>query len=110
MYAVLKNVFTLKKLVCNCIKFLLGTPETRRNGLNTRNALSAFMSKPPPFSLGTPAIELMVSTTSVKSLWKQVKRFFHIYIHISYLTSILSTIEQYKTRYFNTNGHPKSTP
>ena len=28
------------------VVYLLGTPDTRRRGLNTRNALNAFTSKP----------------------------------------------------------------
>lgn len=50
----------------------LGTPETRRKGRSTLKALSAFMSKPPPFSMGTPAILLMVSRANVKRLWEQI--------------------------------------
>lgn len=50
----------------NCL--LLGTPETRRKGRSTLKALRAFMSKPPPFSSGTPAILLMVSKAKVKRL------------------------------------------
>jgi hypothetical protein len=47
---------------------LLGTPETKRRGLSTRKALSAFMSKPPPFSGRTPITKLMVSMAKVKRL------------------------------------------
>lgn len=47
---------------------LLGTPETRRKGRSTLKALRAFMSNPPPFSSGTPAILLMVSKAKVKRL------------------------------------------
>lgn len=49
-------------------RLLLGTPETRRKGRSTLKALSAFMSNPPPFSIGTPAILLMVSKAKVKRL------------------------------------------
>lgn len=55
-------------------RFSLGTPETRRKGLSTLKALRAFMSKPPPFSVGTPAILLMVSRANVKRLWEQIFR------------------------------------
>lgn len=51
---------------------LLGTPETSRRGLSTRNALKAFISKPPPVSptgASTPLMWLMVSRTMVKSLY-----------------------------------------
>lgn len=57
--------------LCCCVflsGILLGTPDTRRRGLRTRKALRAFMSKPPPFSMGTPAIMLIVSNAKVKRL------------------------------------------
>ena len=47
---------------------LLGTPETRRRGLSTLKALSAFMSNPPPFSTGMSPIKWIVSIAKVKSL------------------------------------------
>lgn len=46
----------------------------RRKGRRTLKALRAFMSKPPPFSSGTPAILLMVSKAKVKSLQETIKK------------------------------------
>lgn len=53
-------------------RVLLGTPETRRRGRSTLKALRAFMSNPPPFSSGTPAILLMVSKAKVKRLQETI--------------------------------------
>lgn len=50
--------------------YLLGTPDTRRNGRSTRNALSAFTSNPAPFPprAFAPSALVACSKIALKSL------------------------------------------
>lgn len=69
-------------------RLLLGTPETRRKGRSTLKALRAFMSKPPPFSSGTPAILLMVSKAKVKRLQETITK-THSEVYVVVLIRIM---------------------